>query len=76
MVAFLRYDPSTGKTDMLLDGLYFANGVALSADEDYILVNETSRYRITRYWLKGDKAGSSEIFADNPPWASRWTGKS
>ena len=63
----LVYDPATGKTEMLLDGLYFANGVALSADEDYILVNETSRYQITKYWLKGEKAGTSEIFADNLP---------
>ncbi len=61
------YDPSTGETDMLLDDLYFANGIALSMDEDFVLVNETGRYRITRYWLKGEKAGTSDIFIDNLP---------
>jgi YD repeat-containing protein len=63
----MRFDPATGKTEVLLEDLYFANGVALSANEDYVLVNETYRYRITRYWLTGDKAGSHDIFIDNLP---------
>ncbi|MEM1183200.1 MAG: SMP-30/gluconolactonase/LRE family protein [Acidobacteriota bacterium] len=63
----LRFDPATGATEVLLDGLYFANGVALSQAEDFVLVNETYRYRITRYWLTGDRAGESDIFADNLP---------
>ncbi|WFC64725.1 SMP-30/gluconolactonase/LRE family protein [Pseudomonas sp. REST10] len=63
----LSYDPSTGETRVLLDDLYFANGVALSANEDFVLVNETYRYRITRYWLKGERAGQHEVFIDNLP---------
>lgn len=63
----LRFDPATGETEMLLDGLYFANGIALSSDESFVLVNETYRYRITRYWLEGPKAGSSDIFIDRLP---------
>lgn len=61
------YDPATGATDMLLDDLYFANGIALSMNEDFVLVNETGRYRVTRYWLRGDKTGTSDIFIDNLP---------
>lgn len=38
---------------MLLKDLYFANGVALSKDESFVLVAETFQYRISRYWLKG-----------------------
>ncbi|MGP9822943.1 SMP-30/gluconolactonase/LRE family protein [Ectopseudomonas khazarica] len=63
----LSYDPGTGETRVLLDDLYFANGVALSANEDFVLVNETYRYRITRYWLKGERAGQHEVFIDNLP---------
>jgi sugar lactone lactonase YvrE len=63
----LRYDPATGKTETLLKDLYFANGVALSQNEDFVLVNETYRYRITRYWLKGEKAGQHDVFVDNLP---------
>lgn len=63
----LRHDPASGVTEVLLEGLYFANGVALSANEDFVLVNETYRYRITRYWLKGEKAGQHDVFIDNLP---------
>lgn len=63
----LSYNPATKETRVLLKDLYFANGVALSAAEDFVLVNETYRYRITRYWLKGEKAGSHDVFIDNLP---------
>lgn len=63
----LAYDPASGETRVLLKDLYFANGVALSAAEDFVLVNETYRYRITRYWLKGEKAGQHDVFIDNLP---------
>ncbi len=64
---FLRYNPATGKTEVLLRDLYFANGVALSRREDFVLINETYRYRIVRYWLQGPKAGTHEIFIANLP---------
>ncbi len=63
----LRYDPGTKSTIVLLSDLYFANGVALSQHEDFVLVNETSRFRVVRYWLKGDRAGKSEVLVDDLP---------
>jgi sugar lactone lactonase YvrE len=63
----LKHDPRGGETRVLLEGLYFANGVALSTDESYLVVSETYRYRLTRYWLAGEKAGRSELMADNLP---------
>lgn len=63
----LAYDPESGKTRVLLRDLYFANGVALSQNEDFVLVVETYRYRIRRYWLRGPQAGTDEIFVDNLP---------
>lgn len=63
----LSYNPATAEVKLLLSELYFANGVALSAQQDFVLVNETYRYRILRYWLKGPKAGSHDIFIDNLP---------
>jgi sugar lactone lactonase YvrE len=64
---FLSYNPATNQVKVLLKDLYFANGVALSQHEGFVLVNETYRYRIVRYWLKGPKAGNHEIFIDNLP---------
>ncbi|MDV6236729.1 SMP-30/gluconolactonase/LRE family protein [Leptospira ellisii] len=63
----MKYDPSAGKSEVLLNELYFANGVALSKDEDFVLVNETYRYRIRRYWLKGPNAGRNDLFMENLP---------
>ncbi len=63
----LAFNPYTQETRVLLENLYFANGVALSQNEDFVLVNETFRYRITRYWLQGPKSGTAEIFVDNLP---------
>ena len=40
----VMYDPESGTTETLLTGLYFANGVAVSPEGDFVLVNETSEY--------------------------------
>lgn len=61
------WNPENGETSLHVEGLGFANGVTLGPDETYLLVNETMRYRITRYWLSGDKAGQTDIFIDNLP---------
>ncbi|MEL7530742.1 MAG: SMP-30/gluconolactonase/LRE family protein [Bacteroidota bacterium] len=63
----LSYHPSTQKTELLADSLYFANGIAISPDQSFVLVNETSMYRVLKYWLKGPKAGSMEVLIDNLP---------
>ncbi len=60
----LAYDPSTNETILLLDGLYFANGVALGPNENFVLVNETSLGQIRRYWLSGPNTGQTETFSN------------
>lgn len=61
------YNPLTNKVETLIDGTYFGNGVVLSKDESYVLLTETEKYRILRYWLKGEKAGTTDVFMDNLP---------
>lgn len=63
----LAYHPDTGKTDLLLAGLDFANGVAVAEDGSYVLVNETGSYRVVRHWLAGPRRGASEPFIENLP---------
>jgi sugar lactone lactonase YvrE len=63
----LRYNPRTRRTKVLLANLHFANGVAVSPAGDYVLVNETWKYRILKYWITGPRAGQAEVFADNLP---------
>lgn len=63
----LKYEPETGEVDVLAPALHFANGVAVDPQERFVLVNETWRYRVLRYWLAGEHAGTSEVFAANLP---------
>ncbi|MGH3356054.1 MAG: SMP-30/gluconolactonase/LRE family protein [Nocardioidaceae bacterium] len=62
----LRRDPS-GDVETLVDGLAFANGVALAADESYVAVAETGAYAVQRLWLSGSRAGKQEPLVDNLP---------
>ena len=62
----LRVAPGRDE-QVLLDGLRFANGVALTADETAVLVAETSGRRILRHHLVGPQAGrTDELVADLP----------
>jgi sugar lactone lactonase YvrE len=63
----IAYQPEIGEARMLLRELYFGNGVALAPDESYLLVADQYRYRIIRYWLNGERAGTHEFFAENLP---------
>jgi len=63
----LVYDPATRKARTLIDGLNFANGVAISHDQNYVLVNDMGSYRIIRYWITGPKKGKSEPLIEGLP---------
>ena len=63
----MAFDPKTHQTSTLLPGIHFANGVAVSPDQNSVLIAETGMYRVLRFWLRGAKAGKSEVFIDNLP---------
>ena len=63
----LGLDPQSEKPRTVLPNLYFANGVAVSPDQSFVLVAETGMYRVRRVWLKEPKLGTDDIFIDNLP---------
>ncbi len=65
--SLLVYNPADETTAVVMDGLSFANGVATDPQGRFVLVNETGENRIHKYWLKGEKAGSSEVIIANLP---------
>lgn len=62
-----EYSPMTRQTRLLMQGLNFANGVAIGEDQRFLLVNETGHYRVLRHWLEGPAAGKTEIILENLP---------
>ncbi|MDR7254471.1 sugar lactone lactonase YvrE [Nocardioides sp. BE266] len=62
----LRRDPD-GTVTTVLDGLAFANGVALAADESYVCVAETRGRTVVRLWLTGPRAGERDLLASDLP---------
>jgi sugar lactone lactonase YvrE len=61
----LRRTPD-GALDVVCDGLEFANGVALSADESWAAVAQTGGYSLERVTLAGASQGHRERFVDLP----------
>jgi sugar lactone lactonase YvrE len=49
----LAYHPATGRTEVVADGLYFPNGVALTPDESALIFAETTTHRLMRMPLGG-----------------------
>ncbi|CAA6670656.1 unnamed protein product [Spirodela intermedia] len=71
-------EASAAPPRVLLRGLAFPNGVALGGGGAFVLVAETTRCRVLRYWLRGRAAGRAEVFAELPEgdtgWGSTWEG--
>uniref|UniRef100_U5ET89 Putative secreted mucin n=1 Tax=Corethrella appendiculata TaxID=1370023 RepID=U5ET89_9DIPT len=62
-----HYSRAEKTNKVLLDEIFFANGVVLSRNEDFVIVSETGSSRILRYYLKGEKAGTHDVFIDGLP---------
>ncbi|OIW05905.1 hypothetical protein TanjilG_23691 [Lupinus angustifolius] len=62
----LKYNPATKETTVLERNIQFPNGISLSKDGSFFVFSEVVVGRLRRYWLKRDKAGTSEIFAILP----------
>jgi sugar lactone lactonase YvrE len=62
----LRLAPD-GSVSVIVDGLAFANGVALGADDSFVVVAETAARHLHRLWLTGPRAGTLEAFVRDLP---------
>jgi len=63
----IEYDPISDTARVIVDGLNYANGVAIADDDSFLLIAETGHYRILRHWLSGPEAGATEVILDNLP---------
>lgn len=63
----LSYDPVTDVTRVLASGFRFANGVAVSSDESYLLMTETFGMRVWKYHIRGPHAGEMRVLVSRLP---------
>jgi sugar lactone lactonase YvrE len=56
-----------GSAEVVVEGLAFANGVALAADESYVAVAETGARTVVRWWLTGERAGTRDHLVTDLP---------
>lgn len=59
----MKYDPRSKEVSVLLKGLAFPNGVALSDDRSFLVVAESGTFQIQRFWLRGSKTQTAEVFS-------------
>lgn len=65
--ALFSYDLASKETVLLKDHLFFPNGVALDDSEMYFLFSETLGLTLKKYWIKGTKKGTVELFTNKLP---------
>ena len=65
--ALFAHDLVSGKTTLLKDDLFFPNGIALNASQDYFVFSETFGLTLSKYWLRGEKKGTIEAFNNALP---------
>eukprot|EP00960_Hanusia_phi_P011304 330395-Hanusia_phi.AAC.3 len=63
----MEYNPQTDSVNVLAEGLWFANGLAVSPDESYLLVAETFAARLTKIWLRRPERGRRDVLASHFP---------
>lgn len=63
----IEWDPATGRATVVKAGLDFANGVALTPDEQGVLLCETGAYRIVRIGIAGAERGMLTPVLENLP---------
>ena len=62
----IRYNKKTKEAKVVMDNLRCNNGLALNKDRSFVISCESSTGLVHRYWIKGPKAGTRDIFAKVP----------
>lgn len=63
----IEFDPAAAKPVTLMQGICFANGLALDSREESLFIAETGRSRIQRLFISGRARGAHLVFLDNLP---------
>jgi sugar lactone lactonase YvrE len=63
----LKYDPVTDEVTVLAKDIWFANGIAVDSEEEYLVASEAVRLGLFKYYLTGSKQGTTEYIVKGSP---------
>ncbi len=63
----ISYDPRSGESKALINDLRLSNGIVMSPDQSYFLYGESGTGKLLVYYIKGPKAGQSEVIVKRAP---------
>jgi len=63
----IEFNLRSQESKVLVSEISFANGIELDPEEEFLIFCESGRARLHKFYLKGDKAGTHEVFLDNLP---------
>lgn len=63
----IKFNPRTKEATVLVDGLFFPNGIELSYDKKSLLIAESNKNRILKYNLDSKAKKKLEVFVDALP---------
>lgn len=62
-----HYNAAKNESKVLVDGLWFPNGLVVSPNNDFLVIAETCRFKILKHYISGPKKGQTETFVDGLP---------
>lgn len=60
------YNQNTNEVKLLINDLFFPNGMQLTPEKDALLIDENTMARIIKYHLRGANKGKVDVFAVLP----------
>lgn len=63
----VQYDTGSGQFAIIWDKLWYPTSIEITDDRSAILVAEFSSRKVLKYFIKGPKKGTSEVWVENLP---------
>lgn len=63
----LKYNLKTKQLSVVLDNLWFPNGIEINDEKNALLINELTKRRVLKHYISGPKAGTTDVLIDSLP---------
>lgn len=63
----MHFERKTKKVTVLVDRLFFGNGIVISPNEEFLVVSDLGRNKLIEYWIATKRIDTVGVFANNLP---------